>query len=369
MSSGLYPPLRVSRSGALVRGLVPGVVVWLLAVPVGEDRATAQEQRLTVLKEVAISSVEGVTVVSLQADGPLPSPTWGQIDGPPRFFLDFPGITTATSGRRAEAGSEIRRVRVAVHSASPRVTRVVVDLVRQQPVRIEPEGLEAGRLRIVVGGAAAGSSGTSTLPPVPMLPPPDPAGKPPASSGRAGGAGVAVPPAAGREGGGRAVVPTPEPTPATRPGTKPPGTAEPEAPRVFSAGPGLPAVKPDPRDLSKYREQVDTTLNRLRSLRPLLAAIDQEEPKLDGVSSARTEFAAIVRTLAGVRPPDTLRPTHDLLVRAASLALMAATLRDDAGGRPNPDSIRNASSAAAGALLLLDRVCIEIGCAPLPAAR
>ena len=57
--------------------------------------------------------------------------------------------------------------------------------------------------------------------------------------------------------------------------------------------------------------------------------------------------------------------THDVLVRAASLALMAATLRDDLGGRADPTTIRNASSAAAGALLLLDRVCIEIGCGPL----
>jgi hypothetical protein len=45
---------------------------------------------------------------------------------------------------------------------------------------------------------------------------------------------------------------------------------------------------------------------------------------------------------------------------------MAATLRADAGTRADPTMIRNASSAAAGALLLLDRVCIEIGCPELP---
>ena len=46
--------------------------------------------------------------------------------------------------------------------------------------------------------------------------------------------------------------------------------------------------------------------------------------------------------------------------------MMAATLRADAGTRADPTDIRNASSAAAGALLLLDRVCIELGCTDEP---
>ena len=70
----------------------------------------------------------------------------------------------------------------------------------------------------------------------------------------------------------------------------------------------------------------------------------------------------MLRALTGVRPPDSIRPTHDLLLKAVSFALMAATLRDDAGTRADPERLRNAGSAAAGALLLLDRVCEDIGC-------
>jgi hypothetical protein len=111
-------------------------------------------------------------------------------------------------------------------------------------------------------------------------------------------------------------------------------------------------------------------LNQLRTRRMLLTVIDQQEPRPpEGLSAARAEFSAVIRALAGVRPAPSMLPTHDLLVRSASLALMAATLRDDTGGRADPTALRNASSAAAGALLLLDRVCIEIGCGPLAEAR
>ena len=98
-------------------------------------------------------------------------------------------------------------------------------------------------------------------------------------------------------------------------------------------------------------------------MRQMLVAIDQQQP-LPSLTANRTEVSAIFRTLSTMRPNEVVRATHDLLVRSASLALMALTLRDTpAGEPPNQEALRNAASAAAGALLLLDRVCMEIGCA------
>ncbi len=117
------------------------------------------------------------------------------------------------------------------------------------------------------------------------------------------------------------------------------------------------------RDADKYREQVNQPLERLRAMRQTLVAIDQQR-SVPSLTATRTEVSAILRTLNTVRPSEVVRATHDLLIRSASLALMALTLRDAPPGEPpNQDALRNAASAAAGALLLLDRVCMEIGCA------
>jgi hypothetical protein len=141
-------------------------------------------------------------------------------------------------------------------------------------------------------------------------------------------------------------------------------------PAVYPVKSGAPPSKPSAGDVSRYREQVEQPLNRLRVLRALLTDIDEQELKPpEGLPAARAELSAVIRVLAGVGPPDSLKPTHDLLLRSASLAMMSATLRADAGMRADPTAIRNASSAAAGALLLLDRVCIEIGCTGLPEVK
>jgi hypothetical protein len=122
------------------------------------------------------------------------------------------------------------------------------------------------------------------------------------------------------------------------------------------------ATKIPQRDADRYRELIGESLERLRSMRALLVAIDQQEP-LPSLTSNRTDVSAILRALNNARPSDVVRSTHDLLVRSASLALMALTLRDAPPGEPlDQEALRNAASAAAGALLLLDRVCMEIGC-------
>lgn len=160
-------------------------------------------------------------------------------------------------------------------------------------------------------------------------------------------------------------------------GTTPPAerrSATPEStlppPEVYPVRTGAPPAKPSAADVSRYREQVLASIKQLLALRPLLTEIDRQDAAIpEGLAAARSDISGVIRALAGVRPPDALAPTHDMLLRGASLSMMAATLRADAGTRADPTAIRNASSAAAGALLLLDRVCIEVGCSEGPARK
>jgi hypothetical protein len=74
------------------------------------------------------------------------------------------------------------------------------------------------------------------------------------------------------------------------------------------------------------------------------------------------EFDRIRRVISNVQPPSSMRSTHDLLVRACALGTMSARLRAEANRTSDIGQVRNAGSAAAGARLLLERVCVELGC-------
>jgi hypothetical protein len=117
------------------------------------------------------------------------------------------------------------------------------------------------------------------------------------------------------------------------------------------------------KDLEKYRRQVSPTLDRLRLQEPLLASLDTAESQsMDRVQLAVEEFDRLRQDLAALRPPDSLRAQHDMLMQSTTLAQMATRLRLEAFRTLDPATVRNAASAAAGAILLLDRVCGDLGC-------
>ena len=392
MSISGNTPRRAERGGTFVRSWCCGLFVWLLA----SAPALAQTGPLIILTSVQVSGEGNSAVVVIEADGPLPVPVAGRVESPARFFLDLPGIITGTHGSRGKGHPPIDRVRVGLHSSNPPVTRVVLDLAQHRPVQIDTDARQAGRIRLIVGVDAVGTD-APTVEPEPRAEPQSPLNAmPPASVASAD-------PPANRpvtEPTGRpqqALLPpvmpmppgaaeTPPPTPTPRPREEPPAPRpeprkeppphgpeprkEPPPPAVYPVKSGASPAKPSTGDVSRYRVEVEQPLNRLRVLRALLTQIDQQELKApDGLPEARAELSAIIRVLAGVHPPDSLKPTHDLLVRSASLGMMSATLRANAGVRTDPTAIRNASSAAAGALLLLDRVCIEIGCTESPEVK
>jgi hypothetical protein len=130
---------------------------------------------------------------------------------------------------------------------------------------------------------------------------------------------------------------------------------------VTSPPPGPPP--PPAKDVERYRRQISPSLDRLRLQEPLLTSLDSAESQaVDRVQLAVEEFERLRAELAGIKPPDSLRAQHDMLIQSTTLALMATRLRLEAFRTSDPATLRNAASAAAGATLLLDRVCADLGC-------
>ena len=77
--------------------------------------------------------------------------------------------------------------------------------------------------------------------------------------------------------------------------------------------------------------------------------------------AAMQEFDRLREELSAIRPPESLRAQHDLLLQATRLASTAAKLRFEAVQSGNSALRRNAASAAAGAALMLDRAFAEVG--------
>jgi len=94
----------------------------------------------TELRAVRASRRGGDVVVALVGNGVLKASSVSESqDAPPRVVLDFEGIAAA-SAVPAVLGvdqADVTRVRVALNSRTPLVTRVVVDLKRKAPYRID----------------------------------------------------------------------------------------------------------------------------------------------------------------------------------------------------------------------------------------
>jgi hypothetical protein len=102
--------------------------------------------------------------------------------------------------------------------------------------------------------------------------------------------------------------------------------------------------------------RVSAALVRLYALRSLLQSIDrQADPLPSNLDAAVSEFEAIGKLLSGIKPPRSREGTHSLLERASTMGARAVRMRQDASESKDPTATLNAASAAAGALLMLDR--------------
>jgi hypothetical protein len=127
----------------------------------------------SVVRAIQIVEEGGLTRVTIDADGPLPVPLSESLNNPPRIFFDLAGVTHKIKGPTVtNGGGVVRRVRIALHEASPPVTRVVIDLTRPENHRVYVEP-QAGQIRVFVGSESAITSGPIARAPVPPpVPPP-----------------------------------------------------------------------------------------------------------------------------------------------------------------------------------------------------
>jgi type IV pilus secretin PilQ/predicted competence protein len=147
--------------------------------------AAAQKPATRLQSLRALQGPRGPMLV-LQGNGALsPSNVELTKEPPYRLVLDFAGVSPAVKATTAVGNGPVDRVRVAVHSTQPLVTRVVVDLTGPVAYRVDQS---EGGLAIVFGEAAeanlaapaaevvtaaAANPRPSEPPPIPIQTPPD----------------------------------------------------------------------------------------------------------------------------------------------------------------------------------------------------
>ena len=276
-------------------------VAIVLTVASGLTDASASQNalpRVRTLRSVTVTaSKDGATVV-IEASGPLTQPSSGLANDPPRIYIDFVDVLPGEPIQPAQENPYVRRVRVAEHSASPLVTRVVIDLTKKATYRIDASTAQQGRVTVSLEVARDPLDATQQ-------------------------------PAA------RAATPTTA------------QTATPAAGRAAAE--------------RAYDVRISAALVRLHALRPLLESIDrQANPLPANLDAAVGEFEAIGKIFSGIKAPRSREATHALLQRTCTMAVRAIRMRQDGARTNDPGATLNAASAAAGALLMLERANKEL---------
>lgn len=113
--------------------------------------------------------------------------------------------------------------------------------------------------------------------------------------------------------------------------------------------------------LRKYRREIGVTLDRIRAIQPWLEDVKRlassPASRLRGIQRTAERISSETEK---VKPPDELQAAHAMLASSAALAQSAATLRTNAVADANMDLARDASSAAAGALMLAAKALDQI---------
>ena len=97
----------------------------------------------TELVSVVSEKVDGRARVRLRGNGALtPKSIEEARDLPPRLVIDLPGVAARVPSVLPVGGTDLARIRIAANSREPLVTRVVLDLTRKVPYRVERDGQE-----------------------------------------------------------------------------------------------------------------------------------------------------------------------------------------------------------------------------------
>ncbi|MFP5379542.1 MAG: secretin N-terminal domain-containing protein, partial [Vicinamibacteria bacterium] len=121
------------------------------ALPAGEVGGAQEPGRATALTGIAVTEENGDVLVRLSGDGRLTASSVQIPDGaPPRLALDFTGVTAQTPPRVTVGKGLVQRIRVARFSATPLVTRVVLDLRGTFLYKVRPADDQQG-LVVTIG--------------------------------------------------------------------------------------------------------------------------------------------------------------------------------------------------------------------------
>ena len=130
----------------------------------------------------------------------------------------------------------------------------------------------------------------------------------------------------------------------------------PTAPAVRPAAPDSDAPIPTARrrdDTRKFFDRISPLVDRLEALRPVLTSIDRRTAlPADALGAALSEVAGVREELRRIHPPKNGVAAHDLLISGCGLTATALSLTRKSG---DGAVSWEAASAAAGALILLDR--------------
>ena len=143
-------------------------------VAVAEKKAVAVEEpasatSATIVPATAIERVQSrrsdtATIVTLSGDGHLaPARVTESDTAPRRLILDFPNVITRAPSQ-TEIGGMVKKVRVALNSHKPVITRVVMEIEPTTTYRVERSG-EAGRDLAVVFSQNATQNAVLVAPP------------------------------------------------------------------------------------------------------------------------------------------------------------------------------------------------------------
>jgi type IV pilus assembly protein PilQ len=131
-------------------------------------------QSATIIERIRSSRTPGATTVTLVGNGHLaPVGVTESKDRPRRLILDFPNVTSTAPTQTAISSPFVSRVRVALNSHQPLVTRVVMEIAGSTSYRVERSG-DGGRDLAVVFEEARPDNTVALTPADPPTGPIDP---------------------------------------------------------------------------------------------------------------------------------------------------------------------------------------------------
>ena len=110
----------------------------------------ATQNGAVVLRDLEVEGDAEQVVITLTADGPIAGELQRIAGGATRLYVDLEGVRPRIDALTPVNRGPVLRIRVALNSANPPVTRVVLDVSNAPPARIEP-GETDHALRIIVG--------------------------------------------------------------------------------------------------------------------------------------------------------------------------------------------------------------------------